>query len=331
VIYLHLHGEAVIRNEKLRLRAVLLALVLLFLADAEASVMAQPVFYRTIKVDGLSIFYREAGPSDAPVILLLHGLPSSSRMFQPLLERLSDQFHLIAPDYPGFGHSDWPNPQQFTYTFDRIASVIDHFAGALQLRRYTLYMQDYGGPVGFRLALAHPERIRSLVVQNAVAHDEGLGENWKVRREFWADRGAHEPALRANLLSLATTRTRHLGSDPETERYDPDLWTDEFAFLSHPGQADIQTDLFYDYRTNVASYPSWQAWMRKTQPRLLVVWGRYDPSFNISEPEAYRRDVPTAEVHVLDAGHFALDTKADEIAGLIRQFASGRTRKPASQ
>jgi pimeloyl-ACP methyl ester carboxylesterase len=285
--------------------------------------MHQPVSYRTIKVDGLSIFYREAGPRDAPVLLLLHGLPSSSRMFEPLFSRLSDQFHLIAPDYPGFGHSDWPNPKEFTYTFDRIATVMDHFTQALGLQTYTLYMQDYGGPVGFRLASAHPERIRSLIVQNAVAHNEGLGEIWKTRRAFWADRPAYEAALRANLLSLATTRTRHVGSDPAVERYDPDLWTDEFAFLSQPGQADIQTDLFYDYRTNVAAYPSWQAWMRKTQPRLLVIWGRYDPSFDLSEPEAYRRDVPKAEVHLLDAGHFALDTKADEIADLIHRFTAG--------
>jgi len=284
--------------------------------------MQQPVFYRTVKVDGLSIFYREAGPPDAPVLLLLHGLPSSSRMFEPLLSRLSDHFHMIAPDYPGFGHSDWPNPKEFTYTFDRIATVMDHFTQALGLQSYTLYMQDYGGPVGFRLALAHPERIHSLIVQNAVAHNEGLGEIWKTRRAFWADRPAHEAALRTNLLSLATTRTRHVGSDPAVECYDPDLWTDEFAFLSQPGQADIQSDLFYDYRSNVAAYPSWQAWMRKTQPRLLVIWGRYDPSFDLSEPEAYRRDVPKAEVHVLDAGHFALDTKADEIAYLVRRFGA---------
>ena len=282
--------------------------------------MSQRVFYRTLKVDALSIFYREAGPTDAPVILLLHGLPSSSRMFEPLFARLSDRYRLIAPDYPGFGHSYWPDPKQFAYTFDHCAEIVDHFAEALGLSRYTLFMQDYGGPVGFRLALAHPERIEALIVQNAVAHNEGLGANWKVRRAFWVDRLANETTLRANLLSLATTRTRHVGSDPNVERYDPDLWTDEFAFLSQPGQADIQTDLFYDYRSNVESYPKWQAWMRETQPRLLVLWGKYDPSFELSEPQAYRRDVPKAQVHILDGGHFALDTAADEIATLIRGF-----------
>ena len=188
------------------------------------------------------------------------------------------------------------------------------FTETLRLSRYSLFMQDYGGPVGFRMALAHPERLGSLIVQNAVAHDTGLGALWTARRAFWADRAAHEATLRKNLLSLEAARQRHLGSDPNVERYDPDLWTDEFAFFSRPGQGDIQTELFYDYRTNVAAYPTWQDWMRKAQPRLLVLWGKHDPSFDISEPEAYRRDVPQAEIHILDAGHFALDTAADQIA-----------------
>jgi pimeloyl-ACP methyl ester carboxylesterase len=277
-------------------------------------------YYRTTRIDGLSIFYREAGPKDAPTLLLLHGLPSSSRMFEPLFARLSDRYHLVAPDYPGFGHSDWPDPRIFAYAFDHYADIVSRFTEALALSRYTLYMQDYGGPVGFRMTLAHPERIEALIVQNAVAHNEGLGAIWKSRRAYWADRAANESALRTNLLSLPTTRTRHVGSDPDVERYDPDLWTDEFAFLSQPGQAEIQSDLFYDYRTNVEAYPKWQAWMRKEQPRLLVIWGRYDPSFDLSEPEAYRRDVPNAQVHILDAGHFALDTAACEIAALIRGF-----------
>jgi pimeloyl-ACP methyl ester carboxylesterase len=282
--------------------------------------MEQQVFYRTVKVDELSIFYREAGPKDAPVILLLHGLPSSSRMFQPLLTRLSDRYHLVAPDYPGYGHSDWPDPKEFDYTFDHVASVMHDFALAVGLSRYTLYMQDYGGPVGFRMALAHPERVQALIVQDAVAHNEGLGANWATRRAFWADRQTNEEALRKNLLSMAATKTRHVGDDPNVELYDPDLWTDEYAFLNSPGQAQIQSDLFYDYRTNVENYPRWQAWMQKMQPGLLVIWGKHDLSFDPGEPERYRNDVPKAEVHVLDAGHFALDTKADEIAALVSQF-----------
>ncbi len=279
-------------------------------AQKKDKAMEQQIFYRTLKVDGLSIFYREAGPKDAPTILFLHGLPSSSRMFQPLLTRLADNYHLVAPDYPGYGHSDWPDPKQFDYTFDHIASVMDGFTQALGLSRYTLYMQDYGGPVGFRMALAHPQRVQALIVQDAVAHNEGLGANWATRRAFWADRPAYEEALRKNLLSLATTRTRHIGDDPRIELYDPDLWTDEYAFLNAPGQAQIQSDLFFDYRTNVDAYPKWQAWLQKTQPRLLVLWGKHDLSFDLGEPERYRKDVPNAEVYVLDAGHFALDTKS---------------------
>jgi len=297
------------------------------LAQPKESAMAQHVAYRTVQVDGLSIFYREAGPKDAPTLLLLHGLPSSSRMFEPLLTRLADRVHMIAPDYPGFGHSAAPSPKEFSYTFDHLARVMDHFTEALHLTKYTLYMQDYGGPVGFRMALAHPERVGALIVQDAVAHDEGLGANWKTRRAFWADRAANEAALRKNLLSLEVTRTRHVGNDPNPEKYDPDLWTDEYAFLNKPGQADIQSDLFYDYRTNVAAYPAWQAWMQKTQPRLLVLWGKYDLSFSPTEPQAYRRDVPRAEVHLLDAGHFALDTAADEIADLVDRFMETNRRK----
>ena len=282
--------------------------------------MEHQVLYRTVNVDGLSIFYREAGPKDAPTILLLHGLPSSSRMFQPLLTRLADSYHLVAPDYPGYGHSDWPDPKQFDYTFDHIASVMHDFTLALGLSHYTLYMQDYGGPVGFRMALAHPERVQALIVQDAVAHNEGLGANWATRRAFWADRQANEEALRKNLLSMAATKTRHVGDDPNVDLYDPDLWTDEYAFLNSPGQAQIQSDLFYDYRTNVENYPKWQAWMQKLQPRLLVIWGKHDLSFDPGEPERYRKDVPQAQVHVLDAGHFALDTMADEIAALVSRF-----------
>ncbi|QEH38423.1 Haloalkane dehalogenase [Aquisphaera giovannonii] len=282
------------------------------------------VSYRTVRVDGLNVFYREAGPRDAPTILLLHGLPSSSRMFEPLLARLSGRFHLVAPDYPGFGHSDWPDPRSFAYTFDNLARIIDRFTDEVGLRSYTLYMQDYGGPVGFRLAMAHPERVRGLIIQNAVAHEVGLGPAWASRRAFWADRAAHEAAMRKGLLSLEATRARHVGSDPAPERYDPDLWTDEYAFLTKPGQAQIQADLFYDYRTNVASYPKWQAWLREARPRTLVLWGKYDPSFTIDEPEAYRRDVPDAEVHILDGGHFALDTAADRAADLIAGFMGPR-------
>jgi pimeloyl-ACP methyl ester carboxylesterase len=293
---------------------------LLAQARGKDCLVEHPTQYRVVQIDGLSIFYREAGPKNAPTLLLLHGFPSSSRMFEPLFARLSDRYHLIAPDYPGFGHSDWPNTKQFNYTFDHIASVMEDFTQAMGLSRYTLYMQDYGGPVGFRMILAHPERVQGLIVQDAVAHNTGLGANWKTRRAFWADRAANESALRVNLMSLETAKARHAGNDANHERHDPDLWTDEFYFLNQPGQVEIQSDLFYDYRTNVEAYPKWQAWMREKQPRLLVIWGKNESSFDPSEPEAYKQDVPSAQVHIVDGGHFALDTAADDIAALVRDF-----------
>ncbi|MBK5396134.1 alpha/beta hydrolase [Pseudomonas sp. TH39(2020)] len=289
-------------------------------ASGGYSMEQSSIAYRSIKVDGLNIFYREAGPADAPTLLMLHGFPSSSRMYDPLLARLAQHYHLVAPDYPGFGHSDAPDAKTFTYTFDRLAGVMQDFTQTLGLNHYSLLVQDYGGPVGFRMALAHPERLQALIVQNAVSHEDGLGPLWQKRREFWANRAANEAGLRASFFSLATTRQRHVGSSPNVENFNPDLWTDEFGFLNQPGQADIQSDLFYDYRTNVASYPKWQAWMREHQPSTLVVWGKYDPSFDVAEAEAYRRDLPKAEIHVLEAGHFALDEKPEEIASLIDTF-----------
>jgi len=282
--------------------------------------------YQTIEVDGLQIFYREAGPPDAPVILLLHGFPSSSRMFNPLLASLGGRYHLIAPDYPGFGHSSAPDARDFAYTFDHLASVVGQFTERLGLARYALFVQDYGGPVGFRLAVNHPERVRAIIVQNAVSHDVGLSPLWEARRAFWRDRTGHEAALRANFFSLEATRQRHVGTDPHPEGIDPDTWTDEYAFLNRPGQADIQLDLFYDYRTNVESYPRWQRYLREHQPPTLVVWGRYDPSFTVAGAHAYAQDVPGAEVHLLEAGHFALDQKADEIARLVDRFMTSTVR-----
>ncbi|MEZ2353959.1 alpha/beta fold hydrolase [Caballeronia sp. RCC_10] len=278
------------------------------------------VRYRSIKVENLSVFYRESGWDNRRVLLLMHGFPSSSRMYEPLLRRLGDEFHLIAPDYPGFGHSDAPDPREFSYTFDHIAEVMRGFVQALGLGSYSLYLQDYGGPVGFRLALADSKRVQSLIVQNAVVHEAGLGPLWETRRAFWRDRAAHQAAIEQNLMSLSAARYRHVGTSPNAEFYEPDLWADEYAFLSRPGQLSIQSDLFYDYRNNVASYPAWQAWLRAHRPRLLILWGQYDPSFVLSETQAYCADVPDAEVNVLEAGHFALDEKADEIARIVRAF-----------
>ncbi|OPY98104.1 alpha/beta hydrolase [Bradyrhizobium sacchari] len=278
------------------------------------------ISYHTAEIQGLEVFYREAGPADALAVLLLHGFPSSSRMWEPLLPLLADKYHLIAPDYPGFGHSSAPPPSDFSYTFDNIAGVIGELTTKLGLTSYVLLMQDYGGPVGFRMALAHPERVRGIIIQNAVSHEQGLSPLWETRRKYWADPARELDALKANFTSLAATRQRHLGSSPHPERYDPDTWTDEYAFLTRPDQAEIQTTLFLDYRTNVVSYPKWQDWLRKTKPPTLVVWGIYDPSFTVAGATAYRDDLPDAEVHLLEAGHFALDEATDEIAGHMRDF-----------
>jgi pimeloyl-ACP methyl ester carboxylesterase len=255
--------------------------------------------------------------------------PPSSRMYEPLLTRLSAHYHLVAPDYPGFGHSDAPGTKEFSYTFDHIALIMGRFTETLGLNRYVLYMQDYGGPVGFRLAIAHPERVQAFIIQNAVTHEEGLSPLWQKRREFWADRAANEAGLRANLLSFAATKQRFVGSNPNPETLDPDRWTDEFAFLSRPGEDHIQTDLFYDYRTNVANYLAWGAWLRLHQPAALVIWGKYDPSFLVAETAAYQRDLPGVEARILDAGHFALYEKPDEIAELIGDFLGRTLGRPA--
>ena len=297
---------------------------------------AQPVIsdsstttYHTVKVDGLNIFYREAGPQNAPTLLLLHGYPSSSRMFATLIPLLADRYHVVAPDYPGFGASDAPPASEFHYTFDHLAQVINDFTQAIGLREYVLYHQDYGGPIGMRLAVMHPERVRAIIIQNAVAHEEGLGPAWEIRRAFWKDRAAYEDKVIPGFTSLEGAKVRHLGSTPHPEHYDPELWEWEGMMLSRPGQRQIQSDLFFDYQTNVALYPSWQAWLKQHQPPLLVLWGQYDPSFALPEAEAYRRDVPDAEVHILEAGHFALDEKVDQAATLIRAFLTKQERRSA--
>ena len=282
------------------------------------SVSATTTYHR-VEVDGVGIFYREAGPPDAPTILLLHGYPSSSRQWDPLLPLLADRYHLIAPDYPSFGQSDAPSPAQYSYTFDNLATTMGGLVAHLGIERYTLFMQDYGGPVGFRMAQAHPERVSALIVQNANAYAEGLGAKWQGIARYWADPAAH-PEQIAAFTSLEGAKQRHLGTSPHPERYNPDTWMDEYAVLARPGQRDIQSALLYDYRTNVASYPAWQAWMRDHALPTLVLWGRHDPSFIVPGAEAYLRDMPGAELHILDAGHFALDEATDEIARLTRDF-----------
>ena len=275
--------------------------------------------YHRVTIDGAGIFYREAGPKDAPTLVLLHGFPSSSREFDALIPLLATRYHLVAPDFPGFGQSDAPPPSSYVYTFDNLAKTINGLLERLEINKYAFYLHDYGGPVGFRIITAHPERLQALIIQNANVYKEGLGAKWADIARYWADPKAHPEVFDA-FVSLAATEQRHTLGTSHPERYNPDTWTDEYAHLSRPGQREIQADLLYDYRTNVAAYPAWQAWLREHKPPTLVVWGRNDPSFIAAGGKAFSRDLPDAEIHLLDAGHFALDEKNDEIAGLILAF-----------
>jgi pimeloyl-ACP methyl ester carboxylesterase len=277
--------------------------------------------YHRATVDGVGMFYREAGPEDAPTIVLLHGFPSSSREFDSLIPLLASHYHVVAPDFPGFGQSDAPPPSEYAYTFDQLAKTVNDLLEQLRISKYTFYLHDYGGPVGFRIMAKHPERLQALIIQNANVYKEGLGAKWAGIARYWEDPDAHPEVLDA-FTSLAATEQRHTLGTAHPERYNPDTWTDEFAHLSKPGQREIQGDLLYDYRTNVASYPTWQAGLREHKPPTLVVWGRNDPSFVAAGAAAFQRDLPNARIHLLDAGHFVLDEKNDEIAGLILQFMS---------
>ena len=258
-------------------------------AAAPVTYVSSTMTYHHVDVHGVRLFYREAGPKDAPTIVLLHGYPSSSRMYEPLLPLLAGRYHLIAPDYPGFGQSEAPPPARYAYSFDHLAETIDALLKTLEIEHYVLFMQDYGGPVGFRIAMRHPEKLRAIIVQNANAYQEGLGPKWAGIARYWADRDAHGEQVDA-FISLESAKQRHIGNSPHIDRYDPDSWMDEYAILSRPGEREIQADLLYDYRTNVASYPQWQAWLRANRPPTLVLWGRYDPSFIVPGAEAYRRD-----------------------------------------
>ena len=275
--------------------------------------------YHKAQIDGVGVFYREAGPKDAPTVVLLHGFPTSSRQYDALIPLLATRYHIIAPDYPGFGQSDAPDPSDFSYTFDHLAKVMDDLLTQLNIERYSLYLHDYGAPVGFRMMLAHPERLETLITQNGNAYREGLGKKWPGIAEFWADPKGHPEVLEI-FLSFETTMQRHIAGTSHPERYNPESWLNEFAHLAKPGQREIQSALLYDYRTNVAAYPKWQAWLRERQPPTLVVWGANDPSFIAAGGAAFKKDVPDAEIHLLDAGHFALDEKNEEIARLILDF-----------
>ena len=280
------------------------------------------VRYRTATVDGRNVFYREAGDAEDPNLLLLHGFPSSSHMFRNLIPLLADRFHIVAPDLPGFGFSDAPDRAEFDYTFDNLAKVIEGFTDAISLSRYAIYVFDYGAPVGFRLALARPERVTAIISQNGNAYEEGLSTGWNPIQKYWQEpNAANRQALRA-FLTPETTKWQYLHGVPDETLVAPESHALDSALLARPGNDEIQLDLFLDYASNVALYPKFQEYFRTKRPPLLAVWGRNDPFFLPPGAEAFLRDNPNAEVHFYDTGHFALETHVQEIATAIRAFLS---------
>ncbi|MFJ9543398.1 alpha/beta fold hydrolase [Streptomyces sp. NPDC101225] len=282
--------------------------------------MGNPVTYRSVDVDGLKVFYREAGAKDAPAVLLLHGFPSAGHMFRDLIPLLADQYRVIAPDLPGFGQSDMPSRDDFDYTFDNVSKVIGRFTEVIELQRFAVYVFDYGAPTGFRLAVAHPERIAAIISQNGNAYEEGLSDGWAPVRAYWEDRSeANREALRA-FLAPETTVWQYTHGTPDPAAVSPDGYSLDNYYLARTGADEVQLDLLGDYKSNVALYPTFQEYFRRHTPAFLAVWGRNDPFFLPAGAEAFMRDNPNAEVQLFDTGHFALETHADEIAEAIRAF-----------
>ncbi|MGH8626609.1 MAG: alpha/beta fold hydrolase, partial [Gammaproteobacteria bacterium] len=276
--------------------------------EATTTAVALQVNYRTARVDGVEVFYREAGPKDAPVLLLLHGFPTSSHMFRSLIPQLADRYRVIAPDYPGFGQSAMPDRSKFAYTFDNYAQVVHKLTRQLGVNRYALYVMDYGAPVGFRLASNNPDRVTALIVQNGNAYNEGLQQFWDPIKAYWTTGGSTEREAIRWLTSIKATKWQYTNGVKDVSLVSPDTWTVDQALLDRPGNAEIQLDLFYDYRTNIPLYPQWQAYFRKHKPPTLVAWGQNDAIFVAAGAAPYRRDIPDAEIHLLDTGHFALET-----------------------
>jgi pimeloyl-ACP methyl ester carboxylesterase len=293
--------------------------------EAQASVPVHATMHKTIEVDGLDIFYREAGPADAPVLLLLHGFPTSSHMFRNLIPALSDRYHVIAPDYPGYGQSSMPSVSEFEYTFDNLANVIEAFTGKLGVNRYSLYLMDYGAPVGFRLAVKHPERVQSLIIQNGNAYDEGLREFWDQFKTYWKDGSKTNAEALRKLLTLEATRWQYTHGTRQVESISPDNWLVDQTQLDRPGNQEIQLALFGSYASNPPLYPKWQEYFRQHQPPTLIVWGKNDLIFPADGAEPYRRDLKNLEFHLLDTGHFALEEEGAQISALIRSFLAKQT------
>ena len=288
--------------------------------------------YNRVSVKGLEVFYREAGPKDAPTIVLLHGFPSSSHMFRELIPRLADRFRVIAPDYIGFGYSARPAATEFKYTFDNLTEHVEKLLfDVLGLRNFSIYVQDYGAPVGFRIATRHPEAIEGIVVQNGNAYVEGISAAFDPLKPFWANRNAETETPVRSLLTVQTTQFQYTHGMKDAGAVSPDSWTFDQHFLDRPGNDAIQLDLFHNYTSNVALYDEWHQYFRNKQPRTLIVWGQNDPFFTVAGAKAFLKDLPKAELHLLDSGHFAIEDSADFIAERIREFLGFASRKQAAR
>ncbi|HEX5977411.1 MAG TPA: alpha/beta hydrolase [Nitrososphaeraceae archaeon] len=288
--------------------------------------------HKTVKVDDLSIFYRETGDPANPKLILLHGFPSSSHQYRNLISTLSDHFHVVAPDYPGFGNSDFPSPDEFDYTFDRLSEIMEHFLMVVGFTRIGLYMQDYGGPVGFRIITRHPEWLEWLIIQNSNAYEIGFTSAWDgLRNALWKNRTSETEAPLYGFLQLDTIRQIYLHGHKNPEVISPDNWNMDFRSMQRPNSRRVQMDLFYDYRTNVALYPKWQKYLRDNQPESMIFWGQNDIFFTREGGEAYLKDLPNAEMHRLDSGHFAVEDCLGEITSNIRRFYLERVAKVPAQ
>lgn len=277
--------------------------------------------YKTINIDGQDIFYRESGPKDAPTIVLLHGFPTSSHMFRNLIPALSHKYHVVAPDYPGFGNSSMPLVNEYEYSFDHLANVVDKFLIKKEIDKYTLYMMDYGAPIGFRIATKHPERVQGLIIQNGNAYEEGLLKFWDPIKAFWKDKTTENAqALRDALLTIDATKWQYTQGVRNIESISPDTWVMDQTKLDRPGNKDIQIELFYSYGTNPGLYPEWQEYFRKHQPPTLLTWGKNDPIFPEEGAHPYKKDLKNIDFHILDTGHFALEEDGDIISDLILKF-----------
>lgn len=282
---------------------------------------AAPTMHKTIEVQKQTIFYREAGPKDAPTIVLLHGFPTSSHMYRDLIPKLSEDYHVIAPDYPGFGNSSMPSVDEFEYSFDNLAKITDAFLAKVGAEKYTMYVMDYGAPVGFRIAAAHPERVQGLIIQNGNAYDEGLRDFWKPIKAYWQDKSPkNAKVLKDSLLTIGATEWQYTNGTRNKEVISPDNWIVDQAKLDRPGNKDIQLELFYSYGTNPALYPQWQAYFRQHQPPTLLMWGKGDYIFPEEGAHPYKRDLKNIEFNILDTGHFALEEDGDVMAEHILKF-----------